>query len=267
MKPFCQHKTLLPLLIFLAVSLLSVSVFADETQAKNADDASQPAVKKTPEKSPWAGSNVQFGFVMNTGNTDAKNLNGALVLDYTKGKWQNTTNIAGQYNTGRTGTDKEVFSFKNQGEYKFRPKDYVFLKVDSTFDRFSPYNYVVLEALGLGRVIYESEKFKIVLQAGPGGRHVRVRSSKRIRNDVILDSDARFVWNITDKATFKETLNADFGSPYNYYQSDTSLTTQLIGQLGVQIAFSVQHYTRIPPGSKNTFKTDTTTTIGLVYTL
>lgn len=263
-----QPKLMVAYLVFLITLLSTITSFAENNADKNTSDKAdnkQTSDQQTPEKSPWAGSNVQFGFTMNTGNTESKNLNGGLLLDYTRGKWQSTTNLNGQFNTGSSGTNKEVFSATEQGEYSFTPRNFVYLKIDSTFDRFNPYDYVVTESLGLGRKIINTKKVVVTVQAGPGGRHTRETATKIVRNDVILDTNANLVWYITDKSTFKEALNADFGPPYNYYQADSTLTTQLIGDLGVQIAFTIQYYSRIPPLSTRTFKTDTTTTIGLVY--
>lgn len=219
------------------------------------------------EKSPWDGTSASLGVNVSTGNTQSAVANGGFNLVYVKDPWSNTLNLGVLWGRADGSTNKEKFTAVDQMNYSFHKenKSFFFTNGDFTADRFSPYTYVFVSSAGYGRDLYHSEKLELSAQAGPGWRRNMVRVDQDTDNHVILVTQANMTWNITNKGSLTELLRFDYGTPFDYFQTITAFQNKIIGNLAVQISFELNYYSKIPPMSSYTQKTDTISAVSLVY--
>ncbi len=220
---------------------------------------------------PWEGTRALVGVTVNTGNTETTHLHSEIDVIYNKPRWGNIFQFKSQFGKDSGVVNKEKYFFQNQVNYNFlgrhRPdlRNYIFLSANLTVDKFSPYSYQSVTAIGYGRDLIKTESFFLSAQAGPGYRRNEVRVDNETDNGIVLTTEIQARWRISSYGEFVEEFRYDFGSPFNYLKSYTAYVNKLIGHFSVEVSYTVEHYSSIPPGSKNRKKTDTTTHISLVY--
>ena len=74
-----------------------------------------------------------------------------------------------------------------------------------------------------------------------------------------------FRWLISPIATFKQSLNVEAGGLNTSTTSESTLSTTIIGNLGLDISFGFTHNSTIPPYTTLTSKTDYRTAVSLLY--
>ena len=244
---------------------------ASKSNSKKAPEKKCVKLKAVKKKSPWAGSQLNLGIVVNTGNTRTTNIDFASIINFSKGSWNNNTQATAQWGSDTGVLTKEKYYLQNQLNYLFngKKKNYIFFNTTGTIDEFSPYVYQVIVTAGYGRELIKTKHFYLRLQSGPGYRRNEQRATSLISrhqsNNLVLSSQAFISWQITKSGAFTEQLRYDIGSPYDYLRSVTAFTNEIIHNLAAQVAFTVDYYSSIPPGSTRSVKTDTTTSISLVY--
>jgi putative salt-induced outer membrane protein len=214
----------------------------------------------------WSG-NVKLGGIIHTGNTDDKNLNGALELKYEAGFWQHSLNAKAQYDRGTDDVTADKSSLALNSQYLLNREQYKFLygNVAASRDRFDPYDFVLKEVLGYGQRFINKPGLIVAVSTGPGARHSRITATQQTRNEFIWQLKGQLDYALNPQVSFKQELLADFGGQNTYMQSISTLHTKLVGNLGFELAFSVQRNSNIPPESLNKKQVDTTTNISLVY--
>jgi len=260
------------IIILLAIVLAVVqSAFADH------DKTDKKTKKKKSDKwwhlptlpASWKGSNALLGIVVTTGNSETTNLNGGLNLSYEKGRWKNVFQGNGQFTESQGITTQQQFFLQNQTNYSWG-KNFIFGNLNYTQNRFSPYDYQGVGSIGYGRTLFDSDKFRLTVQVGPG---VRVNSIKQenepsmIQTHPIGTAGLNMRWRITDSVIFTEDVTYNFGNPYDYLKTVTALTNKIIGNLATQISYTTEYYSRIPRHSSHTQNLDTTLNVSLVYNL
>lgn len=226
-------------------------------------------VKTPPAVHPWKGSNVQLGGTMNTGNTDLLNFNSTVNLQYKKGSWDDAGRANYQYGTQDGALIAQVLSLNNQTNFYFNGKqqNFIFLKESYLQDWFSPYRYQASASTGYGRDLYKTDRVRWSVQAGPGYRFAQARNDPSEKEDsVILNTGTKLAWQITPNLSFSQDISNEYGSSYDYLHTVTELMSKLYGHLSLGLTFTVDYYSRIPPDSSFTVRTDTTTAVNLVYT-
>lgn len=226
--------------------------------------------KKTSSKKSkkgWAGTNAQLGYIVNTGNTNTTSMAVGLNLSYLGTSWQNTMQANSYVNKALGVVTKEQYFGNDQLNYFLtrNQANYLFFNGKLIADRFSPYTYQTVLAVGYGRRLFHTDNFTLTVQAGPGIRHSEVREPPQYENNKIITTGANLKWQILKRLALSEQFNYDFGKPFNYMRSTTALSTTLAGHLAVQLQYIAEYYSNIPERSTNTQKLDTITNIALVY--
>lgn len=222
--------------------------------------------KKAPP-SAWEGSNASLGIIVNTGNTDTSNVNTGVVIKYKRRRWSDHFQGSAQFGRDSGAVTKEQYFAQNQMNYRFSDsfKQFIYANGNITVDRFSPYNYQSVFSMGYGRDLVEGKAFKLSVQAGPGFRLSEDRDDGESHRNLVLSTQLDASWQITKNGQLTEALTYNVGSPFNYLKSVTAFINKITKNIALQISFAVAHYSSIPPGSTLTKKTDTTTSISVVY--
>jgi putative salt-induced outer membrane protein len=228
-----------------------------------------PCVSKSQNKPPakpqkFKGS-IQAGGVINTGNSDNKNFNSKIAAQYQTARWQHTATIEGQLNRSKGETTAESILFNGETRFSMSPRNYMFGKGSTGYDRFATYDLTFKYAAGLGRVFIKTPRIQLRLEAGPGGSHSRIAGTDQYQNEFISNLNGELKFKISEITQFKQTANADLGQRNTHIKAVSSLKTKMTHNLALELSYTVEHDTKIPSKSSNPVKTDTLTKIAVVY--
>lgn len=217
--------------------------------------------------SPWHGTSAKFGAVINTGNTNTSQYNAGGTLDYTKNRWNNVTVTNWQFGKSEGEVNQEKYFIQNELNYGLDPtrKKYLFQTASYTEDKFSPYKYQLLIAAGFGFHLWRTDRFSLRFQFGPGYRRDEVDGTDEVHDQIVATTRTTMKWQMTKNSNFRQIVQYDIGSQYNYLKTVSVVTNKVTGHIAIQLSYVVENYSRIPLGSSNTEKTDTTTNIAVVY--
>ncbi len=245
----------------LFISFECLLVFMSIAQAKPV----VPDLKKT--ASAWDGSQIQLGLNINTGNTDAAELNSVFGLDYAKNRWENALDLTAAYAKSQNVLNKKKYTAKDQVKYGFdvTRRHFLFVRGGWVNDYFSPYSYQSTVAMGYGRDIINRSNVVVSVQAGPGYRNDRVRGTGAVEERIIGTFQMHAKVAVSKNGVLKEVLQYDSGPPFHYVDSNTSFSSKFMTHWALKVAIELEYYSRIPPMSDHTEKLDTTTIIALVY--
>jgi putative salt-induced outer membrane protein len=79
---------------------------------------------------------------------------------------------------------------------------------------------------------------------------------------VIFRGDLGFDHQLTETTKIVERFLVETGSENTFFQNDLGLEVTIKGSLGLRVGYQYRHNTDVPPGVE---KTDTLTTVGLIY--
>ena len=230
--------------------------------------ATAAATTNQAPKSVWDGSNANFGLNISSGNTNTQDLNSALNLIYTKNRWTNNTGVQIQFGKDTGVLNKEKYLLQDQLNIGFDPSNInsMFANGTITVDKFSPYDYVYSGAAGYAHKIIHTTTVTLTGQFGPGYSVNKAADTKIKTTQFIFQTAANLEWKIRTWGIFTQSITADFGKLYNHYVSSSKFTNAITKHVAIQLAYDIDSYSHIPPTKDpNTKKTDTTTSVNLVY--
>ena len=100
------------------------------------------------------------------------------------------------------------------------------------------------------------------MQGGPGYRFAELADTGESEDGMIFRGDLGFDHQLTDTTKIVERFLVETGSDNTYLQNDLGLEVSINGALALRLGYQVRHNTDVPAGTE---KTDTLTTIGLIY--
>lgn len=220
--------------------------------------------------SSWDGSKASMGLNRVTGNSPSTSSNGEFDLDYRQGRWSNNALAGFQYGKSNGVLNKEQYLYQDQLSYSFNDvatvDNFAFTKGSHQTNEFAAYESQTMVNIGYGRDWCKTATFHISTQLGPAWRRSVEQGTKERRSAMAGVFNVNLDWKITHSMTFSQVLEYTLGKPVNHLVSTTALTNKLIGNLASSFSFAVEDWSSIPSGSSNTKKTNTTTTLNVVYT-
>lgn len=251
---------------YAALSLLPFSAMAEEA-------------KQEEDKSPFV-SSAELGALIKTGNSKSGDLKTALSTTYEKDKWKavvkfdllaKKAEVENDDGDDEYETTDQKWQLAGQVNYtvdKSNP-NYIYgsgLYID---DRFNGFKYQSSVSAGWGRQWYKTEVASLDLDIGPGFKRDEFEATdtegEYSENSLIVQTQALYKRKINDNVDFKlffRGQTATESDKNSYYESEASVTSQLIGALQLKVAFKVEHNTEVEEDKDNT---DTQTAITLIY--
>lgn len=217
-----------------------------------------------PHPSTWSG-NVQLGYTGTGGNSEDNNVSGKFNLLHKISDWSSSYKLTALYSDSYTNVTAERYTSNMEWTYSFKAKNYAFINNDSYYDKFSPYEASVTTAIGFGRRLINAEKVTLDLQAGPGYRYAQVANSNKEENNLVGTVASVLNWNISKTASFQETLGTDIGKGNSVSKSESALSMDIVGNLGMQVSYTITHNSIIPVGSTKTKHYDYITDVTLLF--
>lgn len=215
------------------------------------------SAKNTPK---WTGS-AELGASVSTGNSRTSNVNGKLKVNYTSGPWSEHFKLSTLQasENGNSTANRTVGELSTQ--YDFNARTYGFGTLRGSHDTFSGYTYRATLAAGLGHKLWVSDRGQLTVEAGPGYRRSKL-TNDTTENHLIGLAKGKFSYKISKTAKFEQSVLVIGGGGNTEIESESGLSVNLTKSMALKVAYTVQHNTKVPVGTK---KTDTFTSINLVY--
>jgi len=272
-KPFISTKKFKT--IVLALSCFMNLSFSYLTQAEEVKTGEAPAWK----------SNVEFGLVSASGNTETTSINGAFGATYEVDVWKHTVSLKSLFSTATdTTTDEDTTSaeryiFQGKTDYKLLEDGYAFAVLDYDDDRFSDNDYQTSLALGRGFKFAPSTTSNLDLEVGLGYRQTKKKAYVTVTevsplvivtalfpeetiNESVVRLAANYTADITENSKFEQKLSVEAGEESTVSKSYTGLSANVADNLALKISLTATHQSEVSAGSESL---DTVTAVTLVY--
>lgn len=239
-----------------------------ETAGKSTDDTDTAAERA------WA-IEVEAAYLLKSGNSSSESIVGKANAVHEGEKWRQTAKAETVNTTGEdsdTGDEQrtaERYYASYQLDRKFDDNNYLFNVGTYEKDTFSGYQYQASYAIGLGRRFIDTTAHTLDLEAGPGYRVECLEPEDSYfdchdtQESVIGRFAGKYQWVISENATFKQNLISEVGEENTTLRSETSLTSKINDHFAMRLSYLVTRDSEVPD---DTHKTDTETTVSLVYT-
>ena len=231
--------------------LLASSVYAQD-EAEEADPLG------------WEGEG-EFGFVNTSGNTDSTALNLKLNFIRTGERWRHRFTGTALMTSENGIEDNERYTMEVQSDRKLNEKSWLFGAFRWDADKFGSYDPQMSLTTGYGRELMKSEKHFLKGEIGGGYRKLE----ERISGDSSSEFIGRFLlddsWQIFTTTLWTNRLLVEVGSSNTFTQFNSGLGISMTDKFAVKLGYEVRHNTDVPDDIADSEKTDTITSVNLVY--
>jgi len=270
-EPTMSCRALLPAALLLACS----SAYASQAGSNAVPNGlTDPAAAVIP--SPWSGSSGELGFASAHGNSSTENLNGRLRGRYTDGDWIHSLDLFGMRSSSEfTTTDDDGNTTRERQTTAERYTaaagsalqlgEHRQLTATGRYetDDFATYDRLATFGIGYGTRLLDWEHFYLDAQIGPGVRRAHDSVEDRTETGLIGRGLFDLKYTITSNTDLVNTLLVESGSYNTYAQNDFGLQVAMNQRFALKAAWQLRHNSDVSDDNK---KTDTLTTVNLVYT-
>jgi len=244
-------------LILSAALALTASVVLPHAALAQAPAAAPPPPPLT--------ATASAGLALTSGNKDTSTLNLGYELAYDP-KTRNVIKSDGLYLRGKTdGTlTADRLGLNGRDEYQLHDRAFVFGQVQYLQDQFKNIDYLVSPAGGLGYRLVNSDRTKLLVDAGLGGVWEKPLLGE-VKSSGAVNFDEKFSHRISPTATLSQSVSAlyktsDFGDAL--YTFGASVTSALTPKTQIKVEVLDVYKTLVVPGIE---KNDVALIVGMVF--
>lgn len=203
---------------------------------------------------------VEFGAIFTSGNTENENIKYKIVLDWVQQNWDYKFTSDGFRSSQDGISNAQRLYHSASANYTNNEVSYAQGRVAYENDKFSGFDNQSDVTFSYGRNIMQNrDNMSLALTAGVGARR------SVIAGDADTEGLARFaanyLWNLSESADFIQDFSVDAGSNSSIYRTETGVQTDILENLSLKFTVKVKHQTEVPVDRE---KTDTETAITLV---
>ena len=242
-------KFMIAILLIMATNL--------HTRAEETTDAKQ---------SVWKGD-VQFGYVMSSGNTESTNLNSKFNIEHTYADWNQLMSLVAFSSSDNSQTTAERYKLEYQANKKYKDSSYLFVNTTYEDDRFSGFDYRSTLTAGYGMKIYSENNMTLDTEAGVGLRQSKL-SADPVTGDSPSDSEAmvrlaaKYHWKMEENRSLISDLTIEVGEETTISNFEVGFVTMIAGDLSLKASYAARYTSEVPVDKENL---DTITSINLLY--
>lgn len=232
-------------LILFVFLLISKSVFAQDAEERPYD------------------ASASVGYVGTSGNTDITTLNTEFLLTYFDEKWTHNFRINALSSQENGAGKAERYVISNKSDYALLDEDkYLYVQATYTDDRFSGFDYQAIASIGYGQYFLRGNGKDLQGFVGLGYRENDSKTTGS-EGEVVFTLGEEYEWTISESSFLIQALTFDIGDKRTITTFEIGLESNIIDRISTKITFQYRNNSDVPVGIK---KTDTQTTISLVYT-
>lgn len=224
--------------------------------------AGLPVVAVAEEDGTGLKGRTGFSFAQARGNTETQAITGEAEAEYkTDGRWVYDGKLGFVTREENDVRTEERYEFRATANYYWTPENYLYGRLDWRKDNFGGVREEFVPSVGYGRVLIERENHLLKGEFGLGYRFAELSDGTE-EESVLLSSGLRYLWNLSETTDVFQNLLVQWTSDNTFVESETGLSTNLVGNLNGRVTYRVRHNTDVPVGTKNS---DFLTTVGLEY--
>jgi len=227
--------------------------------------------KKDKTTSKWK-SNVEFGYVATSGNTETTSINSGIAVIYEAEHWRHSIDIKTIFGSAENETSEQVetnaerYFIQGKSDYKYSDSAYAFILANYDDDRFSENDYQVSTSVGRGFSFVVGEKSNLDLELGGGYRETKKKATLTLEEEIVTETIFRvagsFTWEITENSKFEQKVSTEVGGDNTVTKSYTGLAANVAEDLALKLSVTATHQSDV---RIDTDKLDTLTAFTLVY--
>jgi putative salt-induced outer membrane protein len=161
--------------------------------------------------------------------------------------------------------DNERYTMEIQSDRKLSEVSWLFGAFRWDADKFGSYDPQMSLSAGYGRQLMKSEKHSLKGEIGAGYRKLEARVSGDSNSEFI----GRFLlddsWQVFTTTLWTNRLLVEAGSSNTFTQFNSGLSVSMTDTFAVKLGYEVRHNTDVPDDIADSEKTDTVTSVNLVY--
>jgi putative salt-induced outer membrane protein len=218
-------------------------------------------------------SEVEFGYLAHSGNSNSQALNSRLSGEYTSGRYRYNGEL--RYNLlYKDGTeDKRQSSYDMQADYKLGAKTYAFSNFKGYDSKYSAYFTDYTLSGGLGYQLINSEKLNIEAEVGPGFRYQEPNLDEIDDDDLIFPETVQEAifrgnialnWHALESLSIGGEVTIVGGQSNTRTDSEINVTNSITDDIALKLVYTRQYHNRVPNGLEDT---DTILSINLLFLL
>lgn len=210
----------------------------------------------------WNGQ-AELGAGSSTGDTDEKSLSVGLSFHRKFGpQWEHDLDMDFDY--ARSSGETKRQKFVGKYETIWRPWSSAFLLnyTELELDRFSGYDYRVVENIGVGFDLLNKGAHKLRLEGGPGLRFSQFKETGETETEFLGRLSTTYDWKISETMALRDRTSVIFATESTTFENDLQFQAKLNSHLAARLTLGVKYDSAPPEG---TAAWDTSTRATLVY--
>jgi putative salt-induced outer membrane protein len=224
----------------------------------------------------WTGA-AELGLAVTRGNSHSENFNGKLALLDESADWTHKFAVEGVRARARVSGDFDDDGVIDQRDelsanryqlsassgYRMTPRASWIGALRHEDDDFSAFDYQTTFSLGYGYRWLDDERSRFSAELGPGYRRAK-RAVGDVETDLILRGVVEYRHALTPNTALTNKLLVESGDDNRFAQNDFGIAVAMNSRLALKTGVQLRHNSEVADGAR---KTDTLTTVNLVYTL
>ena len=203
---------------------------------------------------------VEFGAIFTSGNTENENIKYKIVLDWVQQNWDYKFTSDGFRSSQDGISNAQRLYHSASANYTNNEVSYAQGRVAYENDKFSGFDNQSDVTFSYGRnVLQNRDNMSLALTAGVGARRSVIEGDADTEG--LVRFSANYLWNLSESADFIQDFSVDAGSNSSIYRTETGIQTDILENLSLKFTVKVKHQTDVPIDRE---KTDTETAITLV---
>ncbi len=220
----------------------------------------------------WNGQ-AELGATSSTGDSDEQSISMGLSFHRDFGtRWSHDLDLNFDFGRNSGETTRQRFVTKYEAIWRPWKGLYAVNYTELELDRFSGYDYRVIENIGIGHQFLDTKRQKLRVEGGPGVRISRFEatfdefgallSPTMTETEFLGRVSTTYELKLTDSVTFKDRASVLVGVDMTTVENWMELTARINAHLAARMSFEVQYESAPPVG---TAAWDTITRAALVY--
>lgn len=205
---------------------------------------------------------AQLGVSSSTGDTDEQSVALGIAMSRDFEQWEHDFNLDFDLARSQGVTTRRRVLGRLNTLYTAWDNLFVSNYLETDFNKFSGFDYRILDSIALGVKILESERQSLRLEGGPGVRFNAFENSSETSTEFLGRVSSTYELKVTENVDFKDQASVVFGSDSVTFDNRASLGAQINSSLAARLSFQMQYDSDTPVDAA---AWDTITRATLVY--
>jgi len=199
----------------------------------------------------WDGQ-IDVGASAASGNSNNKNASFAIRARRKHGRFASNFNSLFEINRQEGETNKQRVQLGYQFDADLTARTFAFGRTEFVDDRFTGFDYRIFAVGGLGRRLFEGDRFQWTVDGGPGYRRSALLNSPVVRDEFSFRGASDLVWEVSEFSTLRHTVSTLVTTETSTLESDIALITDISSHISTRLSYSLRYETQPPPGAQST---------------